>query len=175
MSPCLVEENTISQNQSQRGGGVAITPTSNAHFINNLVTDNVATDMGGGLVIGGRSDAIIKNNLFARNQAVHSGGGLVIFDGSSPQIINNTIFSNQAPASWGGGIRVDSSSPTIMNTIIVGHTTSEGISAFNSQVFNSYNGFWNNQYRFPGRLPRAGLYSCRSPYLAIARPMIFIF
>ena len=155
-SSCRIEENEISQNQSYQGGGIAATPDSDATIINNVIIDNVATHIGGGLAIGDRSNVVIMNNLIARNEAIYSGGGIVIFGNSSPQIINNTIFSNRARQHFGGGIRVDSSTPVIMNNIITGHTSSEGISAANSNFTPTYNNFWDNLTNYEGVSPGNG-------------------
>jgi parallel beta-helix repeat protein len=155
-SACSIIANEISYNQSQQGGGVAITPDSNALFSNNSVVNNTATLNGGGMIVGDSSNVTIINNLIMQNHAREAGGGMVVFGNSSPAIINNTIFKNEAPQNWGGGIRIDTSTPIIMNNIIAGHSSSVGISSYeaisavNSRVIHSYNDLWQNDVNYQG-------------------------
>ncbi|MBF0549129.1 MAG: right-handed parallel beta-helix repeat-containing protein [Deltaproteobacteria bacterium] len=154
ISSCRIEQNVITLNTSARGGGVCITPSSDARISNNLITNNQATLFGGGLVVGDGSNGTIANNLLANNSATTQGGGICVYSGqngvSSPKIVNNTIVSNQlgntTDKSAGGGIRVGSSTPIIMNNIIAGHSTGGGIGADNSgpKSSNSYNNMWGN-------------------------------
>jgi parallel beta-helix repeat protein len=83
---------------------------------NNKISGNVG-DAGGGIFVTNSSSPTIQNNEISGNSA-NTGGGIHSQDNSSfPRIINNTISRNSA--STGGGIYCRYTSfPTVLNTIL---------------------------------------------------------
>jgi len=109
----LVEDNTITDNDSALGGGIHITYFSTPTIRSNTVTLNSASNFGGGGVyVYYQSSPVIEMNLIMLNSSTN-GAGLAIFYESGPILRNNMIVKNT-----GSGITVGASSPEIsFNTI----------------------------------------------------------
>ena len=129
----LIEDNTITNNDSSLGGGIHITYNSAPTIRSNTVTLNSSTNLGGGgIYVYYQSAPIIEMNLITQNTSTN-GAGLGIFWDSNPIVRNNLIVKNS-----GRGITMTDSSPEIsFNTIA--ENDDDGIylkSTGNSPVIN---------------------------------------
>ena len=105
------ENNTISGNQAEFGGGIVV-ENSSPTISGNTISGNQAAVKGGGIMIRDNSSSIISGNTISGNRAV-TGGGIRVQENSSPTISGNTISDNQAET--GGGIWVSGDSTLILN------------------------------------------------------------
>jgi hypothetical protein len=132
----LVENSTISHNQSQGAGGilnVGSTVVTNSAIISNS-TDGVQP--GGG--IWNRTGGIVEivNTTIAKNvagfQGFGGGGGLFNSSGGRVSIINSTIRENVSDQRFaeGGGISNDGGILELQNTIVAGNTGVVGQDCF---------------------------------------------
>jgi len=121
-SGALIEANTLTANQSHRGGGGALL-NSPAILRSNWVLTNTALQDGGGLHFL-RSAASLLGNRVLDNRAAGPGsgwgGGLYLYQ-SSAQLKNNILMGNVA-AMDGGGVFVDSSAAQFWHTTLVSNT-----------------------------------------------------
>ena len=147
---CTIFGNAISENQASGGAGINVDPDSNPRISNNLIKDNIASQIGGGLSVGNNSSPIVKNNLFNNNRATNSGGGIVVYSAARPRSSTTPSMPTRPPENWGAAIRTDSSTPVVMNNIFHGVTTAEAVSAWSSTVQITYNDFYNNKGTYVG-------------------------
>ena len=114
-----VEENT----SKDTGGGVFISGTSRFHFINGVITKNIAANFSGGVGIHG-STLTMEGGQVVANRA-SDGGGLLLTNSSTGVISGGSITSNQAD-DWGGGILVLSGSSINLSNMQVSSNTAGG-------------------------------------------------
>jgi len=116
ISSGIFEENDISDNKAEFGGGIFCNgPENSPLFHKNSITGNQADDGGGVGFMEADGDFI--GNVVKGNNAVHGGG--IYCDGLTPAISNSVIAKNYAEQ--GGGILCTGSSPTVANSIIAGN------------------------------------------------------
>jgi parallel beta-helix repeat protein/predicted outer membrane repeat protein len=111
--------NTISGNSADKGGGICCGEDSSPTILNNIIADNSASSGGGicCLDVAEKSVAsLIGNNIIKGNLVEYLGGGIYC-EYASPIIVNNTIIQNEAELYGGGIYAKDSSAPTVTNTL----------------------------------------------------------
>lgn len=112
--------NTISDNSADKGGGICCGEDSSPTILNNIIADNSA-DSGGGIccldVAEKSVSSLIGNNIIKGNLVEYLGGGIYC-EYASPIIVNNTITQNEAEIDGGGIYARYSSAPTVTNTIL---------------------------------------------------------
>lgn len=106
---------------TEGGGGIICTNSSSPSIIGNVFLNCYASTYGGAIVIyeNGPSCVIILNNTFDENSAGWEGAGLSVVWGGGCALFKNNILSNSPD-----GDAINSSEE--------------------SNIFNSYNDFWNN-------------------------------
>jgi parallel beta-helix repeat protein len=112
--------NTISGNSADKGGGICSGEDSSPTILNNIIADNSASSGGGicCLDVAEKSvSSLIGNNIIKENLAEYLGGGIYC-EYTSPTIVNNTIIQNEADLDGGGIYARNSSAPTVTNTIL---------------------------------------------------------
>jgi len=137
-----IQGNHIIQNTSTSGGGIyCLATNANPNIINNIVSNNIASQLGGGIYSG--SNPQIINNQITNNNATAGGGGIYIQTGN-PTLINNTLCNNNS--SKGGGIYCAlSSDPTVRNSIFWGNTaTTSGAQIFLNDESSDPNFYYCN-------------------------------
>lgn len=174
----LIEDNTITNNDSNLGGGIHITYNSAPTIRSNTVTLNSATNLGGGgIYVYYQSTPIIEMNLITQNTSTNGAGVGIFWDSdpfvrnnlivknigrgitmtdSSPEISFNTIADNDDDGIY---LKNTGSSPLINNNIIVSNGSGIDISTGNSPQI-TYNDVWGNtagQY-LPVGTDQTGLY-----------------
>lgn len=99
----LVEDNVISGNQAQAGGGGGIWMRETAaDIINNRITDNqITTDAQGAGIYYMDGAATMSGNVIAYNTTLGDGGGVYIRTGSGIDFTNNTVYGNSASTGLG--------------------------------------------------------------------------
>ncbi len=113
-----IENNTVTGNSAEDGGGLSLWWSSHPTIANNTVTGN-SSYTGGGLYLRVSSPTIANNTITGNN-----GSGLYM-QSSSPTIVNNTITGNGTDG-FGAGLYLRQSSPTIANNTITGNSASSG-------------------------------------------------
>ena len=112
--------NTVSGNSADKGGGIFCGEDSSPTILNNIIADNSA-DSGGGIccldVAEKSVSSLIGNNIIKGNLVEYLGGGIYC-EYTSPIIVNNTITQNEAEIDGGGIYARYSSAPTVTNTIL---------------------------------------------------------
>ncbi len=112
--------NTISDNSADKGGGIYCGEDSLPTILNNIIADNSANS-GGGIccldVTEKSVSSLIGNNIIKGNLVEYLGGGIYC-EYTSPIIVNNTITQNEAEIDGGGIYAKYSSAPTVTNTIL---------------------------------------------------------
>ncbi len=145
----MIENNTISKNSADHGGGIGCLYSSNPTIANNTISGDLARSSGGGIYCNRSSPEVVNNTIF-RNSANHRGGAiycewysnLTITNNqidentaaddcggiccliSNPTLANNTISRNSAQR--GGGVWCDNSRPIISNNIITENSAVNG-------------------------------------------------
>jgi len=174
-STTRIEGFTITNGNSQFGGGIDCTDRSNPIIINNVITGNSASN-GAGISCHNSSPTIIHNfinnnrggygpgiycyyssptianNIVSRNRAdVGGAGGIYCFFLSKPKIINNLIIGNSSR--YVGGIWLHiSSNATVLNNIIAENNSDSssypgGIFVTASSPSINHNNYWHNSPR----------------------------
>ncbi len=87
--------NTITDNLSFYGGGIALFGGGAVTVEDNVISDNSAGGDGGGLWIDGNSSALVAQNIVSGNSAI-DGGGILWRTGGALTIINNSFWGNTA-------------------------------------------------------------------------------
>ncbi len=130
-SAALVEDNQISNNTADAGGGIEITGGS-PRVTRNVITGNAATEIGGGIdaYVGYGSVPVISANVFQGNGASY-GGGIELGGAGSPIVTNNLVIGNTAIISggldgYGGGIDSYFATPTLANNTVAGNRSEHG-------------------------------------------------
>lgn len=155
----VVEENIVSGNRKNVGGGILVNGGGNVIVRRNLIARNQA-DFGGGVFAYGKATVEIRDNLIVANVAQEKGlqerslndgmGGGVVAR-MNPTIRNNTIAFNRA-GRGGGGVVVyhlsvleeDKARAEIVNNIVV-HNENGGILAwYLGDPDIHHNNVWNN-------------------------------
>lgn len=130
--------NTISNNTSDFGAGVALFAAGTPTLSNNRVFGNTAGYYGGGIYAVNQSDASLVQNLVYGNTA-QLGGGMYFLPPSGtrgPQLVNNTFADNTVAAGgtgaalWAGGF--DQSSTLYNNIFVAGQSTVYCDSTYNA-------------------------------------------
>jgi len=130
---CLIQLNyTHNSDKNGAGGAIYLHDNSSSLIENNHLTDN-ETDSGGAIYIGGNSSwPTIKNNLIENNLAHSSGGGIYVATQAKSFIFNNTIRGNTANYWGGGGITLwnnychTSPCTDVYNNVIYGNNATNG-------------------------------------------------
>jgi Right handed beta helix region len=125
-----IEHCHFTENTAPGGGGAIQFMHNQDKFSmeNNIITNNNG-NCGGGIKIHGMSAGSINNNLITGNQAIVGGGIYIqttIIDPQTPNIINSTISNNQAEMYGGGVFFAEFSNSDIINTIIWGNESDIG-------------------------------------------------
>lgn len=125
-----ISENSLFNNDADRGGGIGLYQSSNAQLDNNSVSGNTAG--GGGGVALTKSSAALHNNMISGNTAM--GGGGLYLDHSTATVSGTAIINNVASDYEGGGIALSYANFTLIGSAIV------------NNVANSAGGglFWSN-------------------------------
>jgi predicted outer membrane repeat protein len=119
---CLFEYgNALTGNEeSNRGGALSCSYSSNVQIINCRFTNNQA-DYGGAISLY-ESDILMQNCLIEYNFASHDAGGILIRNNSAP-LLDNIILQNNSCNYDGGGVYVcTNASPIISNSTILGNS-----------------------------------------------------
>jgi len=124
------------------GGGIYMTNFSSPKIMNNVITNNKATQNGGGIYCFDHSSPSIIGNVIAIDSA-QSGGGIYCENWSDPTISGNNIINNYA-SNYGGGIGCEDSAAPVINADTIRNNTAAshggGISLenfSNAQISNS--------------------------------------
>jgi parallel beta-helix repeat protein len=132
LSPATLSRNVISANHAHYGGGLSLYGPGT--FTRNIVTSNTA-DYGGGLDLV-TSDATFINNMMTDNHADIEGSGLRIGYNSSPRLYHTTVAHNSGGE--GSGVLITGSSHAdLVNTILVSHTVGITVAGGGSAVLSS--------------------------------------
>lgn len=130
----IIYDNIIRKNSHMTGAGISAT-WGGAKVLNNMITDNIASNTGGGVYLEDNLPGFVfANNVVANNQVSSSqndwdcGGGLCIRGNFAGFFFNNTIVNNKA--NRGAGIAIILSNHKLQNNIIYGN---EG--AIGSQIY----------------------------------------
>ncbi|KPK80727.1 MAG: hypothetical protein AMS27_16255 [Bacteroides sp. SM23_62_1] len=86
-----IENNIISNNIANSGGGINI-DVNNPQVVNNLIVNNNARNRGAGLFLR-NSRPLLLNNTITNNHAIDAPGGIEIHD-SKPVFVNNILWGN---------------------------------------------------------------------------------
>ena len=125
--PVSLEKLTITNGNSEDGGGVHTDENTNVTLKNCTVTNNASTMYGGGILID-KSTVTLKNCSVTGNTAMDGGSGICIrLPGATVTIQNSTISGNHASSGCGGIINAGSLSLT--NTEITGNSSDDTNSA----------------------------------------------
>lgn len=98
----LIEESTITGNQSVIGGGaIRVAAGTNLEVKNSEFTDNHAGSMGGAIVAVGKSKVTVTDTRFSDNTAVSYGGAIGAQDEGTVLVLNGTdkekaVFENNS-------------------------------------------------------------------------------
>jgi len=110
-----IYENSIFNNDADRGGGIGLYQSSNAQLDNNSVSGNTAG--GGGGVALTKSSAALHNSMISGNTAM--GGGGLYLDHSTATVSGTAIINNAASDYEGGGIALSRANFTLIGSAIV--------------------------------------------------------
>ena len=140
-----VRENLIQANIAGGlgGGGIYVYYLSNPLIELNTITENESSN-GAGIAVFSSSDPTIRSNLIVDNV---NGAGVRVKGASIPIITNNTIVGNTASSIYGGGVDcITDSVPIIEHNIIASNGSSYGIYAFAGFPLPvvRYNNVWGN-------------------------------
>lgn len=124
-SKLLIANCSISNNSSEKGGGVYC-KDSNITLIKNIINYNNYTSSGGGIYCYGGNPVIIENIISHNNTNYQfSRGGGIYYAYSDAMIIRNKISDNLAFLD-GGGISSYYSNSTLENNIIIRNSANDG-------------------------------------------------
>ncbi len=129
-SSVTIENNIISENQADSGGGLYVQGGTGSQIMvtGNTVQNNNAISDGGGLSIQAISiDAVIgamriDNNIVLGNQSGSEGGGIYItgmLGTNSQNIITNNVIKNNISVTQGGGVWINDSEFMLSNNAIL--------------------------------------------------------
>jgi CSLREA domain-containing protein len=119
----IVRNSTLSQDDSQYGGGLAIdfgTVSITGSTISSNAVDFLGANGGGGIFLNGASSLSLTNSTISGNQAP-VGGGIDLQSTAQGMLLNDTIAANTTSTNQGGGIQGVSdlaAGSTIENTLI---------------------------------------------------------
>jgi hypothetical protein len=102
-------DNTIDSNTGVHCGGAAISgggPAGQVTLINNIISNNVATNTNGGIALSGDNEVNVLNNSIVGNESEDHFGGIAI-TGSEKIILSNNIISNNSTNGMCGGFYCD--------------------------------------------------------------------
>jgi len=148
----LIQRNTISGNNTSGcsgngGGGIYIQGTP--QVLDNIISDNTATNSAGGIYVADGTSPLIRGNVITGNRS-GSGGGIRIdagATGSNANIIQNVIASNSAGSGGGIYLRMTFNSGLAAfitnNTVVDNHADSAG-SAMYSDGYDEFATIRNN-------------------------------
>jgi len=148
-----ISNSTFYENQAERGGALLVrTDENELEIVNNIVSNNYASEYGGGIVASGNNFSMI-NNLIINNSTKYYGGGIFYSDGRADDLqtrialfVNNTISNNKSEQTEGGGLYIDKHSPnghiSLFNNIFSGNMASDTSSQFFVYDERNYS-FWN--------------------------------
>ena len=149
-APASVTGTTLSNNHSANGGGIYDGNSTNAHYDNNQINNNVATSNGGGLYLDANSGYTLNHdevdgNSAASGGAIYSGYGTISADSSSfigntasrggfmyenngdPLILTNTTISKNSATTQGGAFYLTYNQPVDwVNDTITFNTSGSG-------------------------------------------------
>ena len=89
----ILENITISENETSNSGGGVYIQNSSPQFNNTLISDNSATNYGGAIWIHENSRPIFNRTTLAYNTAFQ-GNAIVMSDSANPVIINSIIWGS---------------------------------------------------------------------------------
>lgn len=124
-----VENNNITGNNANQGGGIACYGSGSTTIIKNAISGNTAIG-GGGVFIENRDDSsfisllynVIDNNRTAGDPTHEVGGG--IYCAFSSHLIKGNIISFNTTSNSGGGIALQYGSQVLINNIIEANSSS---------------------------------------------------
>jgi len=150
----LLENNTVTANDSTLGAGIHITYSSSPHVTSNTITWNIAGSLGGGgIYIYYLSNPLVERNIIKHNTS-SNGGGIGVYYSSHPVIRSNFITNNTgqgllvtgavieavnntiAENTMGGILCKPNTSGTIADNIIASNTGGYGIDVRTSLALN---------------------------------------
>lgn len=96
----------VSNNQAVRGGGVFVGRSSSLDISLSAVHENSSSDLGGGIFVDGGSTLEAHRISFIENEAYQYGGAIYIEDESEAHIEQAEVRNNRSLTDGGGGIAV---------------------------------------------------------------------
>lgn len=94
-SPLSITENTLHGNVTGTSGGACNFMVVQPYLVNNVFSNNQASDGGALYAVQNFSESVYAGNLFVNNTAIKNGGALYL-ETSSPRISNCTFANNLA-------------------------------------------------------------------------------
>lgn len=114
---CLIQNNTITSNESMNGGGILYTMPGQVKISNNLINGNRSENSGGGIFCSA-DNSIIIDNIISDNTAGLSGGGVALSGADDSQVISHNVFTNNT-ATTGGGVSINGASYTDHKPLLI--------------------------------------------------------
>ncbi len=131
----VIEDNTITRNSADNGGGVWFQGTSGpltlGSLINNTITNNTAHFHGGGVYVN-LGALSLAGNLIIGNYAATLGGGMYLLRVNDA--IENCVVANDSCGVIGSGIYLFQSFPTLTNVTMAYNMGPDAIALDQSSV-----------------------------------------